>query len=129
MTRLVAPLFLIAACSSDPAPSALGREIVDCTAGDEVCETTADTGCSVRVGAPAADGGVAGGCADAGPRRVCTKHCEADPECPDGWTCQLPAECPGETHVSFCVPSGDELAAQSETGCAALADPRVCGFY
>lgn len=129
MTGRGALFFVLAACSSDPARTALGREILDCTASDEACETIDDTGCSVRVGAPAGDAGVAGGCADAGPRRICTRHCETESECPEGWTCETPPACPGDTQVDYCVPSSDELAAQGQAGCAALADPRVCGFY
>jgi len=108
---------------------ALPREIVDCSDDDAVCDRYPDTGCSVDLVIIDADGQVVGICGDGDERRVCSKHCEQDGDCQDGWTCLLPEHCPGDNTVHFCVPTPTELQLQQITECRANANPRVCGFF
>ena len=107
----------------------LPREIVDCSADDTICDRYKDTGCSVDLVVVDAEGQVVGICGGADENRVCTRHCEQDGDCPDGWTCKLPVSCPGDNLVHFCVPSQSELVLQEVPDCLAQAEPRVCGFF
>lgn len=106
----------------------LPRLIVDCTTDDAACDDVPDSGCAIDVSLIDEEGNVIGGCGgDA--LRVCTTHCEADGDCPDGWTCLLPVGCPGDNTVRYCVPTATELQLQELESCRADADPRVCGFF
>jgi hypothetical protein len=117
-------------CGGDGAKQ-LPRPIIDCSGDDTICDDVPDTGCSVVLMLVDATGQVVGNCGDdpATEQRICTKHCEGLADCPDGWACQLPASCPGENLVQYCVPSTTELEAQDLSSCRGDASPRVCGFF
>ena len=107
----------------------LSRLIVDCASDDGACDDVKNAGCSVVLAEVDAEGSVVGYCGDTGERRVCTTHCDGDSDCPDGWTCLLPENCPGDNLIRFCVPSATELQLQELDSCRADASPRVCGFF
>lgn len=119
---------VLAACGGDD-DDALPREVVDCSADDTICDAYGESGCSVDLVLVDAEGQVVGICGDSDESRVCSRHCEQDPDCPEGWTCQLPERCPGENTVRFCVPTQSELVLQGTEGCRAIGNPRVCGFF
>lgn len=133
MTRLSALAASLASmalvtCGGDD-EGELPREIVDCSADDGICDAYPDTGCSVELSLVDEEGQVVGICGEGDESRVCSKHCEHDPDCPEGWTCLLPDRCPGENTVRYCAPTQTELVLQELPDCRAFGNPRVCGFF